>query len=200
MAAHPALEMVGEAFNGTQAVEMAARLKPEVALMDTHISAPDGLAATRLITNTNPKVRVLLLAVSLNEAELFEAMKAGAHGYLLKDEDLDDLFEAVLAVSRGRAMLSPPMAEAVVQEFVRQVHRGQFPAPTTKQLTGREMEVFQLLSQGCSNKDIAETLSISLSTVKDHVHSILKKLHVRSRTQAAAFAFMNHNGTTMDSS
>lgn len=191
---HPTLEVVGEAGDGRQAVELATQLKPDVVVMDTSLPSLDGISATRLITRANPEVKVLLLTVSADEADLFEALKAGAHGYLPKDIQPETLFEAVLAVGQGRAVLSPPLAEAVVQEFVRQVHRGQFPLVTVSQLTNRETQVLQLVSQGSSNRDIADTLSISLSTVKNHVHNILEKLHVRRRTQAAAFVYGNHTG------
>lgn len=189
---HPALEAVGEVGDGMQAVAEAARLQPDVVIMDAHLPSLDGISATRLITRANPQVKVVLLMAATDEAQLFEALKAGAHGCVLKDVPPEALFEAVVAVGEGRAALSPPLAEAVVQEFVRRVHRSELPLVRPSGFTERETQVLGLLSQGCSNRDIADALSISLSTVKSHVHNILEKLHVPSRTQAAAFAFGNH--------
>jgi len=185
----PQFEVVGEAGNGKEAVEKALALKPQVILMDIRMPGMDGIAATRAIKEKMPQVRVLMLTVVHEDESLFEALKAGAHGYLLKDLEPESLTEAILDISRGQAVISPSLATKVLNVFVRQLHAREVSPDGTGELTAREREVLKLLSQGYSNKEIAAALNISLSTVKNHVHSILDKLHLKSRTEAAALFY-----------
>jgi NarL family two-component system response regulator LiaR len=176
----PELEIVGQAADGAEALRLARELKPDVVLMDLLMPTMDGVAATRAIRSELPDVEVIALTSVLEDAMVFDAMRAGATGYLLKDTDARALCQAVKAAAAGQVQLSPRVAERLIREV---------PAPESpEKLTRREMEVLQLLARGKSNREIAADLSITEKTVKTHVSHILDKLSVSSRTQAALYA------------
>lgn len=176
----PELELVGEATNGEEAIQLAHRLKPDVVLMDLKMPVMDGIAATAAIRRDLPETQVIALTSVLEDALVFGALRAGAIGYLLKDTEADDLRHAIKAAAAGQVQLSPRVATRLVHEVS---------APEGSQpLTERETEVLRLVAQGYSNKDLMQILGISEKTVKTHVSAILKKLSLPSRTQAALYA------------
>jgi NarL family two-component system response regulator LiaR len=176
----PEVEVVGEAANGREAVDMARGLEPDVVLMDLLMPVMDGISATEAIRAEMPGVEVIALTSVLEDASVTGAVRAGAIGYLLKDTDTDELRRAIKAAAEGRVHLAPEAAARLMRE-VR--------APESPEaLTGRETEVLQLLARGQANKQIASSLYVSEKTVKAHVSSILMKLGVKSRTQAALHA------------
>jgi len=176
----PALQVVGEAGNGEEAVAMARRLVPDVVLMDILMPVMNGIEATREIRRELPDVEVVALTSVLEDASVTGAIKAGAIGYLLKTTDADELCEAIKAAAASQVQLAPEAAARLMRE-VR--------APESPEaLTERETEVLKLIAYGKANKQIARELFIDESTIKSHVHSILSKLDVKSRTQAALHA------------
>lgn len=188
LATQPDLTVVGEASDGEQAVAMAREQRPDLILMDIQMPRMNGLEATRLIQRELPEVRVVVLTVSDDDDDLFEAIKAGATGYLLKNMRAQALFDRLRGVFRGEAALSPVLAARVLEEFARQ--RQEAPAQPAEDagLTERERAVLQLVINGASNREIAARLEIAESTVKRHLHNILEKLHLENRAQAAAYA------------
>jgi DNA-binding NarL/FixJ family response regulator len=182
------LEVIGEARNGREAVELAKTLKPEVVLMDLSMPEMDGLAATRLLSADQPEVKVVVLTASDEDAKLFEAIKSGAQGYLLKNLESEDFFSLLDGVNRGEPALTPALARKLLQEFARPV---QTPAPPQDPdaLTDREREVLELLVNGVtSNRKLAKQLGVSENTVKFHVRNILDKLHLHNRAQVVSYA------------
>lgn len=176
----PSLEVVGEASNGEEAVAMALRLEPDVVLMDLLMPVMDGIEATREIRHRLPGVEVVALTSVLEDAAVSGAIKAGAIGYLLKTTEADELCEAIKAAAAGQVRLAPEAAARLMRE-VR--------APESREaLTERETGVLALIARGMANKQIAHELFIDEKTVKSHVHSILSKLNLQSRTQAALYA------------
>ena len=176
----PELEVVGEACNGAEALNLASELRPNVVLMDLLMPVMDGIAATSAIRRTLPDVEVVALTSVLEDASVVGAVRAGATGYLLKDTDADELRRAVKAAASGQVQLSPQAASRLMRE-VR--------APESPEaLTDRETDVLRLLAAGQANKEIARSLHIGEKTVKTHVSNILAKLGVQSRTQAALHA------------
>lgn len=176
------IEVVGEANNGAEAVERARELMPDVILMDIKMPRLDGIAATKQLKTEIPYVRIMMLTVSETDEDLFEAIKAGASGYLLKNVDPDYLIASVQQVQRGEVPIAPTMAAKILRELTA-------PADTTVQaLTGRERQVLELLAGGLANKEIAFQLKISENTVKNHLRNILEKLHLQNRVQAALYA------------
>jgi DNA-binding NarL/FixJ family response regulator len=175
--------MVGEAGNGDEAVRLAERLAPNVVLMDMHMPVLDGVAATRRLREIAPAIRVIALTTFDDDEYVFEALRAGAVGYLLKDTASDKLFEAIRAAARGESFLQPSIAAKVVAEFSRMA--APKPAPLVEPLSDREIEIVKMLAAGASNKEIGTALFITEGTVKNHVTSIFGKLGVRDRTQAA---------------
>ena len=176
----PALDVVGDATNGRQAVRLAHRLRPDVVLMDLSMPELDGIAATQDIRRELPDTRVLVLTSVLEEASVRGAVRAGAIGYLLKDTRASELRQAIKAAAAGQVQLSPAAAARLMREVT---------APERLDaLTEREVKVLQLLARGSANKQIARDLGIAEKTVKTHVSSILGKLGVQSRTQAALYA------------
>lgn len=176
------IEVVGEANNGAEAVERARELMPDVILMDIKMPRLDGIAATKQLKTEMPYVRIMMLTVSETDEDLFEAIKAGASGYLLKNVDPDYLIASVQQVQRGEVPIAPTMAAKILRELTA-------PAETTVQaLTGRERQVLELLAGGLANKEIAFQLKISENTVKNHLRNILEKLHLQNRVQAALYA------------
>jgi DNA-binding NarL/FixJ family response regulator len=181
-------EIVGEAREGVEAVELARRLQPDIVLMDLSMPGLDGLAATRLISVEMPQVKVVVLTASDDDAKLFEAIKSGAQGYLLKNLESREFFALLEGVGRGEPALTPLLASKLLQEFARP------PRPATEShdpdaLTDREREVLELLVRGVtSNHKLAKQLGVSENTVKFHVRNILDKLHLHNRAQVVGFA------------
>jgi DNA-binding NarL/FixJ family response regulator len=179
------MEVVGEAGDGFEALELAEELRPDIILMDIAMPRCDGLEATRLIKRRLPQVKIIVLTVHEEAESLFEALQSGARGFLLKKARAEELIAALRGVLRGEAHLSPLMAGKLVDEFVR-LTRAHSPLPVLKStLTPREQEVLQKIVEGSNNEQIAADLSISVNTVKRHVSSILAKLGVQDRHQAA---------------
>jgi NarL family two-component system response regulator LiaR len=175
------LEVVGEASDGAEAVELAGRLLPEVVLMDLVMPELDGVEATRAIRTASPATKVIVLTSFDDDEKVFPAIKAGAAGYLLKDVHPAELADAVRKASRGEALLAPSVAARLMQEVSGE-------RPPAAGLTERELEVLRLIARGMSNKLIARELVVSEKTVKTHVSNILAKLHLADRTQAALYA------------
>jgi DNA-binding NarL/FixJ family response regulator len=183
------IEVVGEARNGREAVDQARRLQPDVVLMDLDMPELDGLAATRLISADLSAVKVVILTASEDDANLFEAIKGGAQGYLYKNLDSAEFFRLLEGVAAGEPALTPGLARKLLGEFARPAPAVAAPLEGPATLTEREREVLDLLVQGVtSNKELAERLVVSENTVKYHLRNILDKLHVQNRAQVVAFA------------
>ncbi|MCB9078556.1 MAG: response regulator transcription factor [Anaerolineaceae bacterium] len=194
----PDMEVVGEASDGLEAFIMAQQLRPNVILMDINMPGTDGLEATRLITQALPDTHIIMLTVRDDDVQIFEAIRNGAVGYLLKTIRARDLIDMIHAAIKGQAALSPGLALRVMSEFRRlgEPDPSEPVAPSQagetdarlEQLTEREQEVLNLVAEGLSDKEISEALYISLYTVKSHVRNILSKLHVKNRREAARLA------------
>jgi DNA-binding NarL/FixJ family response regulator len=188
----PDLEVIGEASNGHEAVTAVEQLQPDVVLMDIRMPGMDGVAATRIITERFPYVAIIILTTFDDDEYVFEGLKAGARGYMLKDVGSDEIAMAVRAVAAGGALIQPSIARKVVAEFGRMAstRSDETVASTVDQsaliepLTERELEVLRALANGLSNREIAQQLVITEGTVKNHVSSLLAKLNARDRTQA----------------
>jgi DNA-binding NarL/FixJ family response regulator len=178
--------VVGEAQDGREAVVKAQALAPDVVLMDVYMPVMDGLEATRRIRAAIPSVRVIVLTVSEDDHNLFDALRAGAQGYLLKSLEPEELFRTLRGVVQGEAFVTPSMAAKILQELTR--HPQAPPEVPSAGLSPRERQVLDLLTRGLVNKDLAQALAISENTVKNHLKSIMEKLHVENRVQAAAYA------------
>jgi DNA-binding NarL/FixJ family response regulator len=187
LASCPDIEVVGEAENGAEAVTRVADLMPDLILMDIQMPEMDGLEATRRIKAEHPYLKIVMLTVSEEDRVLFDAIKAGAQGYLLKKMEPDEFLAMVRGISRGEAPISRTMASKILGEFSRRL-KGPQPEDPMAKLTPREREVLQLLTQGNTNKEIGNTLGVSENTVKNHLKNILAKLHLQNRVQAVAFA------------
>ena len=184
---HEDFEVVGEAGNGLEALAAADALRPDVVLMDLRMPILDGVAATRRLLAAHPTSRVIVVTTFDDDELVFDGLRAGAVGYLLKDVSSDKLIEAIRAAARGESFLQPSIAAKVLAEFNR-LERSAAPAPPpplAEPLSERELEILRLLADGDSNKEIAAALFIAEGTVKNHVTNILGKLGVRDRTQAA---------------
>jgi len=186
LSAEPGLEVVGEADTGRKAVEKTRELMPDVVLMDVYMPEWDGIETTRRLKAEFPYVKIIVLTIAEDEKVLFEAVKAGAQGYLLKKIEPERLFDQIRAVASGEAVLAGHLAARLLEEFARQKQRDE--TDPLKGLTSREHEVLQLLTRGQTNKEIAGKLGIAENTVKNHLKNILEKLHLENRVQAVAFA------------
>jgi DNA-binding NarL/FixJ family response regulator len=185
----PDLEVIGEAGDGQAALEQYASLRPDVVLMDIRMPGMDGVEATWRLRERWPEARVVILTTFDDDEYIFEGLRAGALGYLLKDGSGQELAEAVRTVAAGGALVEPSVARKVLAEFARLAPPGRPPGEGLPEpLTEREREVLRLLSRGLSNREIATRLSLAEGTVKNHVTGILQKLGVRDRTQAAVRA------------
>lgn len=186
LSANPIFEIVGEATNGIEAVEKATQLMPELILMDIRMPNGDGLEATEKIKSAMPHIKIIMLSVSDDVQDFFEAIKRGAQGYLLKNMEPEYWLDYIVSIAQGEVPISRVLASKILQEF-----SGQKQVVLDSRLSEREKEVLQLISQGLSNREISETLYISESTVKNHLRNILDKLHLQNRMQLIAFAYKN---------
>jgi DNA-binding NarL/FixJ family response regulator len=179
------VDVVGEAGSGPEAVRMSAELQPDVVVMDLQMPGGNGIEATRTITRTSPRIGVLVLTMFRDDDSVFNAMRAGARGYLLKESGAEEIARAVRAVAAGEAIYGPEIARRVLTYFtdMPDPRRAAFP-----ELTDREREVLELIAQGRSNGEIAGTLFLSQKTVRNHVSNIFMKLHVADRAQAIVLA------------
>lgn len=180
-------EVVGEADDGREALDIVGQASPDVVLMDIRMPGMGGLEATRLMTAQHPEVKIVMLTVSDDENDLFEAVKSGAQGYLLKDLEASQFFEALDAIDRGEAVIPTRLAGNLLEEF-RSKSQEVGEAEPSDALSPREREVLDQVSQGLTNKEVAERLYISENTVKYHMKNILDKLHLRNRSQVIAWA------------
>jgi DNA-binding NarL/FixJ family response regulator len=189
LSAEPDITVVGEAGDGAQAVAAARRLRPDVTLMDVRMPRMDGIDATRRLAAEDPPLtRVVVLTTFDVDAHVYDALRAGASGFLLKNAPPEELVEAIRLVAAGGALLDPAVTRRVIEEFARSPAPGPLPAAVGS-LTEREREVLQLVAQGLSNAEIAATLFVSEATVKTHVARLLAKLGLRDRVQAVVFAY-----------
>jgi len=189
LADHADIEIVGEATDGLQAIAKTRELIPDIVLMDISMPGMNGLEATRQIKAELPEVKIVILTIAEEDQNLFEAIKSGAQGYLLKDVEPQHLVEMVRGVFRGEAPISRTAAAKILTEFSRHAREADAGDRSKTGLTPREREVLGLVAGGATNKDIAAALDISPSTAKNHLQNILAKLHLENRVQAAAFAF-----------
>jgi DNA-binding NarL/FixJ family response regulator len=185
LAAEPDLEVVGEAADGVEAVELCAREQPDVVLMDVRMPRRDGIEATRLVT-AETGARVLVLTTFDLDDVVYDALRAGASGFLLKDAPEERLTTAIRVVAEGGSLFAPSVTRALIAEFSKRSRR---PAPALDQLTPRETEVLRLVARGLSNTEIAAELFVSENTVKTHVARLLMKLGLRDRVQAVVLAY-----------
>ena len=185
------IEVVGECADGTQAVDSVRRLKPDVVLMDIRMPAMDGIEATRLIADGGGEgvPRVLMLTTFDLDEYVYDALRAGASGFLLKDVPAEQLIDGIRVVAEGDALLAPSVTRRLIQEFSRGAVAQQSAPPELEELTPRELEVFKLIARGMSNAEIAAELIVSETTVKTHVARVLMKLGVRDRVQAVVLAY-----------
>ena len=190
LAREKGFEVVGEAQDGAEALNKTKNLKPDLVLMDIYMPGGNGLEATRRIREALSSVKVVILTVSEEDKNLFEAIKSGAHGYLLKKIEPRNLFEMLRGVFRGEAPISRATAAKILNEFAAQAHRATEETPEEK-LTPKEREVIELLTKGWTNKEIGNKLRITENTVKNHLKNILDKLHLENRVQAATFALQH---------
>jgi DNA-binding NarL/FixJ family response regulator len=186
----PEMSVVGEAGNGEEAVAGARRLRPDVVLMDIRMPVLDGIEATRRIVKAQPSARVLMLTTFGLDAYVYDALRAGASGFMLKDAPPEEIAAAVRIVASGDALLAPAVTRAVIEEFSRhKPAHAATPPPAVAKLTAREHEVLDLLARGLSNPEICTQLIISEATAKTHVARILQKLDLRDRVQVVIYAY-----------
>jgi DNA-binding NarL/FixJ family response regulator len=183
------IEVVGEASDGRQAVEAAARLHPDVVLMDIRMPILNGLEATRQLVAADAAPRVLVLTTFDLDEYVYEALRAGASGFLLKDAPEEQLLTAIRVVAGGGALFAPSVTRRLIEEFSRRLPASQQPPPGLADLTAREVEVLKLLARGLSNAELAQTLYVSENTARTHVARIFSKLGLRDRTQAVVLAY-----------
>ncbi len=181
------IEVVGEAGDGVAATELAATAVPDVVLMDVRMPKRSGIEACVSIKDVAPSAKIIMLTVSDEEADLYDAVKNGASGYLLKDSSIDEVAQAIRVVADGQSLISPSMAVKLLDEFKQMTRSDRQQVPTPR-LTDRELEVLKLVAQGLNNREIAKRLFISENTVKNHVRNILEKLQLHSRMEAVMYA------------
>jgi two-component system response regulator NreC len=181
------IEVVGEADNGREALQGVSDLQPDLVLMDISMPGLNGIEATRQICQNHPGVEVVILSMHSNEEYVFQVLRAGASGYVLKQSDSSEVLTAIRAALAGGSFLSPPISRAVIDDYIHRAEaRGR--SDTLDLLTPREREVLQLLAEGLSNQEIADQLSISVKTVETHRGNMMKKLSVESKTELVKYA------------
>jgi DNA-binding NarL/FixJ family response regulator len=184
------MEVVGEAENGADALQLAARCRPDVILMDVRMPVMDGVEATRRLARTGTSARIVILTTFDSDEYVYEALRAGASGFLLKDVQPAQLVDAIRVVARGEALLAPTVTRRLLDRFAHTLPDSSRTSPAAlAELTERELEVLTLLASGLSNAELAERLFVSETTVKTHVSSILRKLGLRDRVQAVVLAY-----------
>ena len=185
----PDIDVVGEANDGHEVVTLAEKYMPDLVLMDVRMPGRGGIDAAQAIKDAVPHTKILMLTISDEEEDLYDAIKAGASGYLLKEISIEEVADSIRQVHAGQSLISPSMASKLLTEFAAMARKDeekqQMPTP---RLTDREMEVLTLVAQGLNNRDIAKELFISENTVKNHVRNILEKLHLHSRMEAVVYA------------
>lgn len=184
----PDIELVGEASDGNEAVRMAEEMAPDVVLMDVRMPNRSGLEATKTIKDVSPATKILMLTISDEEADLYEAIKVGASGYLLKEISIEEVADAVRAVGSGQSLISPSMASKLLREFAAMLNRREGRDIPEPHLTERELSVLKLVAEGLNNREIGAQLFISENTAKNHVRNILEKLRLHSRMEAVFYA------------
>jgi DNA-binding NarL/FixJ family response regulator len=194
------MEVVGQARNGVEAVELALTLKPDVILMDLHMPLKGGVSATREITRALPSCQVLVLTTLQDDETIFEAVRAGAQAYLLKDAEESELLETIRALRRGESRLTPQIARKVMDQFRRLSPESQAPTPPrmsrseTEALSDKEEKILELICVGMMNRQIAHTLNLAEGTVKNYVSRIMEKLHANTRTELAMLSSRSRSG------
>lgn len=192
------LEVVGEAANGRQAVEMATRLRPDMVLMDLSMPEMNGIEATRELSAAMPELKIVILTASMEDEDLFEALRAGAHGYLLKSLEADSFFELLDRALAGEPALTPQLSRKVLEAFSQRGAAAQIRVQAPDDLTDRERQILELMVDGItSNRQIAKHLEVTENTVKFHVRHILDKLHLSNRAQAISHA-LRHGVVELD--
>jgi DNA-binding NarL/FixJ family response regulator len=187
LAVEPGVEVVGEAGDGVAGTQLAATVAPDVVLLDVRMPKRSGIDACRAIKEAVPSAKIIMLTASEEEADLYEAVKSGASGYLVKDSSIDEVAQAVRVVADGQSLISPSMAVKLIDEF-KQMSRPQPDSVPGLRLTERELEVLRLVAKGLNNREVAKQLFISENTVKNHVRNILEKLQLHSRMEAVMYA------------
>ncbi|QLQ11944.1 MAG: response regulator transcription factor [Nocardioidaceae bacterium] len=187
LAAEDDIEVVGEAADGSSLVDMVRATGAEVVLLDVQLRASSGIEACARLKEAVPECRVIMLTSSDAESDLYESVKNGASGYLLKDSSMNEVSQAVRLVADGQSLISPSMAAKLLDEF-KEMSRADRDVTPTPQLTGRELEVLRFVAQGLSNREIGKLMFISENTVKNHVRNILDKLQLHSRMEAVMYA------------
>jgi DNA-binding NarL/FixJ family response regulator len=183
------IDIVGEAGDGSEAIRRTEELLPDVVLMDVRMPRRSGIEACTAIKELVPSTKIVMLTISDEESDLYEAVRAGANGYLLKDVPGEQIADGIRAVQTGQSLISPSMASKLLSEFAQMIKRHEErPAVPVPRLTERELEVLKLVARGMANRDIAKALFISENTVKNHVRNILEKLQLHSRMEAAMYA------------
>jgi NarL family two-component system response regulator LiaR len=185
--AEPDIRVVGQASDGQEACRLAQLVQPDVVVMDINMPVLDGVQATRHITESNPGIGVIILTMYRQDQYVFEAIKAGARAYLLKDADSDELLRAIRTVASGEALLDPGIALKMIEEF-RRLQREPVGADGITLLTERELDILRLVAQGLDNNEIGDRLGLSEKTVRNRLTVVFDKLHVNNRTQAALYA------------
>ncbi len=187
LAVEPGLEVVGEAGDGVEGAALAESAAPDVVLLDVRMPKKSGIEACLSIKEAVPSAKIIMLTVSDEEADLYEAVKSGASGYLLKDSSIEEVAQAIRVVAEGQSLISPSMAIKLIDEF-KQMSKPERSTGPALRLTDRELEVLRQVAQGHSNKEIAVLLFISENTVKNHVRNMLEKLQLHSRMEAVMYA------------
>jgi DNA-binding NarL/FixJ family response regulator len=188
LAVEPGIEVVGEAGDGVEGTSLAESAAPDVVLLDVRMPKRSGIEACLAIKESVPTAKIIMLTVSDEEADLYEAVKSGASGYLLKDSSIEEVAQAVRVVADGQSLISPSMAIKLIDEF-KQMSKPEKAAGPGLRLTERELDVLRLVAKGLSNKEIAGELYISENTVKNHVRNMLEKLQLHSRMEAVMYAY-----------
>lgn len=183
----PDLEVVGQADNGVEAVEMAQALRPDIVVLDVEMPVMDGISAARRLQEVAPECRIVMLTVWEDDDHLLQAIRMGVHGYLLKDLRPEELYDMLRAVMRDETPVSPALVGRLLTALREAGQHAVVPESTTPELSRRELEVLRLVADGLTNKEIGSTLSITEGTVKNHVHNALSKLGMENRIQAAAY-------------